>query len=270
MKTYRVAIAQTNSSPDKEANVAAASRLVERAAAMGARLVALPELFNCLGHPDEMVRQAEPIPGPTTDAMAQLAARLEITLLAGSIAERSDSSGKVFNTSTLFAPDGRLLARYRKMHLFEVDLPGRVTFQESRWMIAGDETAVVATPLGRLGLATCYDLRFPELFRRLADEQADVFLIPSAFTETTGRDHWEVLVRARAIENQVYVVAPNQYGVHGPKMRSYGRSMIVDPWGTPLAIAPDGEGVVLAEIDLLRLEAIRRELPALANRRLSR
>ena len=126
-----------------------------------------------------------------------------------------------------------------------------------------------ATPLGGLGLAICYDLRFPELFRRLAGEGAHVFLVPSAFTEVTGRDHWQVLIRARAIENQVYVVAPNQYGEHGPKMASYGRSMIVDPWGTPLAVAPDGEGLALAEIDLARLEEIRRDLPALANRRSS-
>jgi len=199
--------------------------------------------------------------------MSQLAAEHEVTLVAGSIAEWVESEG-VYNTSLLIGPDGTQLAKYRKIHLFEIDLPGRVSFCEADFMLPGTETVVSDTPQGRLGLATCYDLRFPELFRQLADAGADVMAIPSAFTASTGPDHWEVLLRARAIENQAFVIAPNQFGQHTETLHSYGRSMIIDPWGIVLATAADGEGVITAAIDSSALAEVRQRLPAVRNRRL--
>jgi predicted amidohydrolase len=255
------------SGEDKEANLEAATRLVERAAKAGATLIALPELFNCLGRMKVVTEQAEQIPGPTSEAMSALASRLQVTLVAGSICERSAGHDKPFNTSLVFSPDGREIGRYRKVHLFDIDLPGRVTYQESSWLSAGEELSAVNTPMGCLGQAICYDLRFPELFRALADEQMQILVLPAAFTLPTGRDHWEVLLRARAIENQVFVIAPNQCGQHSSELQTYGRSMIVDPWGTTMATAPDGEGFVTAEIDLQRMSEIRTRLPALKHRR---
>ena len=267
MAHHIVAAVQMTSVAQKSQNLATATRLVEEVARRGAKLVALPELFNCLGEPETIAAQAETIPGPTTQAMSELAARLEVTLLAGSIAERAVESDQVYNTSLLFSPAGEQLACYRKIHLFDIDLPGSVTFQESQLMAPGGRILVTQTPLGKLGQATCYDLRFPELFRRLVDAGAEVFAVPSAFTQATGRDHWEVLLRARAIENQVYVIAPNQYGRHSPSINTYGRSMIIDPWGTVLATAADGEGVITADIDSKRQTEIRARLPALIHRR---
>lgn len=267
---YLAAAVQMQSSEDKSANLATATRLVEQAAAAGARLVALPELFNCLGRYDVVAAEAELVPGRTSDAMGALAARLHITLLAGSIAARNSAAphASIYNTSLLFDPDGRLLARYRKIHRFDVDLPGQVVARESQWFAAGRDVAPTTTPLGMLGMAICYDLRFPELFRRLSSAGVQVVLLPSAFTLHTGRDHWEVLLRARAIENQVYVVAPNQCGRHSPQLTSYGHSAIIDPWGRLLACAPEsGEAIVSSMIDLGQLAAIRRQLPALAHRR---
>jgi len=255
------------SGPDKARNLATAIRLVEETAARGAQLVALPELFNCLANPDIIVSQAEMVPGPTSLAMSELAARLRVTLLAGSIAQRVEGSDKVFNTSLLFSPEGEQRACYRKIHLFDIDLPGQITFQESGFMQAGDRLVVTETAIGRLGQATCYDLRFPELFRRLMDAGAEVLCVPSAFTLPTGRDHWQPLLQARAIENQTYVIASNQYGRNGPGIVTYGRSAIIDPWGVPLAVAADGETVITAEIDLDHQAEIRERLPALRHRR---
>lgn len=263
----RIAAVQMNSSEDKAANRATATRLVEEAAGAGAQFVVLPELFACLGSPARMVASAEPVPGPTSEELASLAARLGVTLLAGSLAERSGEATKVFNTSLLFGPDGTLLAAYRKRHLFDIDLPGRVTFSESSWCLAGREVVVTDTAVGRVGQAICYDLRFPEQFRALAELGVELIAVPSAFTATTGRDHWEVLLRARAIENQAYVVAPNQWGRHGAGIETYGRSIIIDPWGTPLAMAADGEGWIVAEMDAARLATVRAQLPALTHRR---
>ncbi|MDH3718612.1 MAG: carbon-nitrogen hydrolase family protein [Planctomycetota bacterium] len=266
---FLAAAVQLNSSEDKHACRQRATQLVEQAAGQGAQLVALPEMFNCLGRFSRIVAAAESIPGPTSDALGQLAARLGITLLAGTIAEQADEPGRAYNTSLLFSPDGRILARYRKIHLFDVDLPGRVTVRESQWIQAGDETTTVATPLGNFGLSICYDLRFPELYRRLAEGQAEIIFVPSAFTKVTGRDHWEVLLRARAIENQAYLIAPNQCGRHPPDLETYGNSMIVDPWGTVLKRAASDEDVIFAEIDLQQLRKVRQQLPALDHRRLA-
>jgi len=267
MRRAIVGAVQMTSGADKARNLETAIRLVEEGAASGARLIALPELFNCLGSTETIAEQAEPVPGPTSRAMGELAARLQITLLAGSIAERVDGADKVFNTSLLFSPDGERLACYRKIHLFDIDLRGQVTFQESSFMQAGDRLVVTETAIGRLGQATCYDLRFPELFRRLVDAGAEVLCVPAAFTLPTGRDHWQPLLRARAIENQAYVIAPNQYGHNSPGIVTYGRSAIIDPWGVPLAAASDGETVITAEIDLDHQAEIRERLPALRHRR---
>ena len=265
---YWAAAVQMTSGEDKDRNLEAAERLVREAAGRGARLVALPELFNCLGRKEQVVEAAEPIPGPTSRRMGDLARRLRITLAAGSICERVEGRDKVFNTGLLFDDSGTLLARYRKIHLFDVDLPGRVSYQESSWMAPGRDIVSADTDHGRLGLSICYDLRFPELYRQLVRQGCRILLVPSAFSLPTGKDHWEVLLRSRAIENQAYVIAPNQYGQHTPGFATWGHSAIIDPWGVALSVAPDGEGVILARLDARRQETVRRELPALSHRRL--
>ncbi len=268
MTKILAAVVQMSSTEDKQRNLDAAERLVTEAAERGARFVVLPELFNCVGRWETVAAAAEPIPGPTSGAMSELAARLQITLLAGSLAERAEvAAGKVYNNSLLFGSDGNQLAVYRKRHLFDVDLPGKVTVRESDYVVAGEE--IVATKLAdfTLGQSICYDLRFPELYRELAARKSDVIAVPSAFATTTGCDHWEVLLRARAIENQAYVLAANQQGQHTPTFQSYGRSMIVDPWGIVLAVAADGESIALAELDFERQRTIQMQLPALTHRR---
>jgi predicted amidohydrolase len=267
MDRYLAAAVQMHADLDKGRNLEIAKRLVTEAASRGAALVVLPEYFNALGHLAEMVRQAEPIPGPTSTAMSRLAAECSVTLVAGTICEAGATPERAYNTSLVFDPTGREVARYRKMHLFDVDLPGQVTFAESRWIAPGECSSAVRLALGCVGQAVCYDLRFPELFRRLADEGMDVLAFPSAFAAPTGAAHWEILLRARAIENQCYVVAADQFGQHTTNLVTYGHSMIIDPWGIPLASLDDGEGIVLAEIDLARLAEIRRQLPALAHRK---
>lgn len=265
---YLAAAVQMTAGANKPANRARAEALVERAVRRGAELVVLPELFDCLHEPETMVAQAEDADGLTARAMQALAARLRITLVAGSFTRRL-ADGRAANTSLVFGPEGDRLASYDKMHLFDVEIPGQVACRESAFIVPGEQIAVTDTPHGRLGQAICYDLRFPELFRAMSARGAEVLAVPAAFVLATGRDHWEVLLRARAIENQAFVVAANQIGQHTPKLRTYGRSMIVDPWGTVLAVAPDSEGLALAEIDLDRLRQIRHTLPALRHRRLS-
>ena len=264
---YLAAAVQMCSGESKAANLKAATRQVERAAQLGAQVVALPELFNCLGRTEIMLQEAEGIPGPTSEAMGSLARRLGIILVAGSICERDVEVGKVFNTCLLIDSSGQLQARYRKMHLFDIDLPGQVSYQESSWLSPGDDVVAVPTERGCFGLSICYDLRFPELYRRLIEAGAELLMVPAAFTLATGKDHWQVLLRSRAIENQVFVVAPNQFGQPTPQFTAYGRSTIIDPWGTPLAVAPDGEAMILAQIDPDQQQEIRRHLPALAHRR---
>jgi len=269
-----VAACQMCSTLDKDANRAVAERLVREAAGQGATLIALPELFNCLGPLPEMIAQAEPLPGPTSDWLSELAQELGVTLCAGSIAEKSFQPGKGYNTSLIFGPDGALLGQYRKVHLFDVVIPGGPNITESQFMLPGEKIVLTDALMAegdsaRLGHATCYDLRFPELFRALARGEADVLVIPSAFTYVTGRDHWETLLRARAIENQAFVLAPNQFGSHGPGLRSWGHSMIIDPWGEILAQGPgDAEAVVTASLQPARLQSVREKIPALKHRRL--
>lgn len=264
-----VAACQMCSSLDKEANRATAERLLREAAAKGTKLAALPELFNCLGPLEKMIAQAEPLPGPTSDWLSALANELEITLCAGSITEKSFQPGKGYNTSLIFGPDGALLGQYRKMHLFDVVIPGGANNTESDYMTPGEKVVLTNPPDARLGHATCYDLRFPELFRALARGGADVLVVPAAFLYVTGRDHWEILLRARAIENQAFVIAANQFGEHAPGLRSWGHSLIVDPWGEILAEASgETEEVILATLQPSRLQSVREKLPALKHRRM--
>jgi predicted amidohydrolase len=261
----RAAAVQLNSNADKARNLAAAEHLVRAAAADGAELVALPEKWNLLAGGEDLLAGAEPLDGPSLAAARGWARELGIHLLAGSIAERGEGE-KVANTSVLIGPEGEDLAVYRKIHMFDVDAGG-VSYRESEHEQPGSE--VVTAPVGELiaGLAVCYDLRFPELFRILALRGARVLTLPSAFTTATGRDHWEVLLRARAIENQAFVLAPNQVGTAPPHFDSFGHSAIVDPWGRVLASAPAGECFVAADLDLAAQEDVRESLPSLANRR---
>jgi predicted amidohydrolase len=266
----RAAAIQLNSTGDKARNVETAERLVRAAAAGGAELVVLPEKWNLLGDSATLRAGAEPLDGPTISGARSWARELGIHLVAGSIAERSEYQEKSFNTSTLIGPDGELEARYRKIHMFDVDVGG-VAYRESEHEEPGEE--IVTAGLGgalegvTLGMSVCYDLRFPELYRILAVRGARVITVPSAFTLETGRDHWDVLLRARAIENQAFVVAPNQIGEAPPHYRSYGRSAILDPWGVILAQAPDEECFIAADLDLELQDRVRSTLPSLANRR---
>jgi deaminated glutathione amidase len=268
--TYLAAAIQMTTSADKAANLAKAKRLIRLAAARGAQIVGLPEVFNWRGKRSEEPAAAESLEGETLTLMARLARELSINLLAGSITEHAPGEVKRYNTSVMFGPDGQRLAVYRKIHLFDIDLPGRVTIKESDAKIGGREVVTASTQLGTIGLSICYDLRFPELYRRLAFAGARILAIPSAFTFPTGEAHWETLIRARAVENQSYVIAPAQFGpnVHG--FSDYGNSMIVDPWGRVLARAPDQEGVIVAPLDMEYLERVRRELPALTHARIER
>ncbi len=267
MERFLAAAVQMSSGPARAANLERARALVREAAARGARLIVLPEVFAWRGPRDAEPAEREPIPGPTADAMAALARECGVHLCAGSILEAS-ADGRAFNTSCVFGPDGALLARYRKVHLFDVDLPGRVSVRESDTRAPGTDVVTVSTPLATLGLSICYDLRFPELYRALVHAGAEVLLVPSAFTFPTGAAHWEVLCRARAIENQCWLVAANQTGTSPHGFADWGDSCIVDPWGRVVARAGDGEGVAVAELDGAYLARVRRELPCLAHRRL--
>ncbi|HEX2266169.1 MAG TPA: carbon-nitrogen hydrolase family protein [Solirubrobacterales bacterium] len=261
----RVAAVQLNSNADKDRNLAAAERLVREAAADGAELVALPEKWNLLADGETLVAGAEPLDGPSLAAARGWARDLGVHLLAGSISERGPKGEKASNTSVLIGPGGEDLAVYRKIHMFDVDAGG-VSYRESEFERPGSEP--VAAQVGGLtaGMTVCYDLRFPELFRILALRDARLIAVPSAFTLATGRDHWEVLLRARAIENQLFVLAPNQFGEAPPHYHSFGRSMIIDPWGVVLATAPDEECFVAADLDLEAQDRVRESLPSLANR----
>jgi len=261
-----VALVQTDAGPDPEANVARAATLADAAAAAGARLVALPEYLQYRGSDEGFRASARPIPGPFTEPFAAIAASRGCWILAGSLAETSGDPARPRNTSVLLGPDGSIQARYRKIHLFDVAVDDGPVDLESARVVGGDEAVTADVDGVRLGLTICYDLRFPELYRTLALAGAEVFAVPSNFTERTGRDHWEVLLRARAIENGAWVIAPSQIG-GPPGQPAFGRSMIVDPWGIVVAQAPDREAIVHAMIDTDRVASVRRQIPALANRR---
>jgi len=257
---------QMSSTPDKEENLDTAERLIRSAVSSGAGLIALPELWNCHGLEDVYSKNAESVPGPTTEFLGGLAGELGVFLLGGSILEGGPQSKKLHNTSTFFGPDGRMSAVYRKIHLFDVKAPDRA-YLESRTIAAGTEIVTAKAGAVTIGLSVCYDVRFPELYRLLTLRGAEVLAVPAAFTLQTGKDHWELLLRARAVENQAYVVAPAQWGRKADGRWTYGRSIIVDPWGTVLAQCPDRDGFALATLDLDYLDRFREDFPALKNRR---
>jgi predicted amidohydrolase len=263
----RAAAVQLTATADRDRNLATADRLTRAAATAGAELIVLPEKWALLGTPEETAAGAEPFDGPALAWARATARELGVDLLAGSIAERVPDRDRGSNTSAHIGPDGEVRAVYRKIHMFDVEVAGR-TYRESEHEAPGDEIVLSETAGGvPLGLTICYDLRFPELYRILAVRGASVITVPAAFTLPTTRDHWEPLLRARAIENQAFVIAANQVGQHAEGYRSGGRSLIVDPWGVVLAQAPDSETFITAELDLERQAEIRRTLPSLANRR---
>lgn len=267
-RRFLAAAVQMLATSDREGNLDEAEKWVRAAAARGARLVVLPEVFSWRGRAADALAFAEPIPGPSSERMAGLACELKLHIVAGSILEKVAGNERAFNTSLLFDAEGRCIARYRKVHLFDVTIDADLAISESTFREPGTEVVVAPTTLCRLGLSVCYDLRFPELYRILSERGAEVVTVPSVFTVPTGEAHWESLLRARAIENQVYVIAPDQIGRHPSSMDAYGHSMIVDPWGKIVAQAEPGAGVICADIDLDYLETVRRKLPALQHRKL--
>jgi predicted amidohydrolase len=262
----RAAAVQLNSTDDKERNLRHADRLTREAAGDGAELVVLPEKFNVLGTHEDYVAGAETLDGPTIGWARDAARELGVDLVAGSIVEKREGREKLSNTSVHLGPDGEVKAVYRKIHMFDVVVGGQ-EYRESDSEEPGEEAAISELAGGQpLGLTVCYDLRFPELFTLLAVEGARVISLPAAFTKVTGQAHWEILVRARAIENQAFVVAADQIGTHPPDKESFGGSTIVDPWGEVLAQAPDEECFIAAELDFARQDEVREKLPSLANR----
>ena len=277
----KIAALQMVSTPDLGRNLETAARLVAEAAAAGAGLVALPEYFCLMGREADKLAFAERSgEGPIQQALAELARRHDLWLIGGTLpvaagaaaaadraGERGAAPARVLNRCCVFGPEGREAAHYDKLHLFAFD-NGRESYDEGRTLAAGSTPVAVACGALQVGLSICYDLRFPELYRALMNPPCDLLVVPAAFTYTTGRAHWELLLRARAVENQCYVLAAAQGGTHENGRRTWGHSMIVDPWGEVLACRDEGEGVVIAELDPARIAEVRRQLPALAHRRL--
>ena len=267
MRQLRVALVQLEAKDDVDANLAKAAAMADEAA-RDADLVVLPEYVQYRGSDDGYRASARPIPGPTTAAFADVARRNGVWVLAGSHAESSGDPRRPYNTAVLFDRDGRLAARYRKLHLFDVAVDDGPADTESARVAPGDRAVAAMVDEDRLGLSICYDLRFPELYRALALAGADVLAVPAVFTARTGRDHWEVLLRARAIENGAWVIAAAGCGPGGPgAIPAWGHSLVVDPWGRVVADGGEGEGIVRADLDLDAVTAARRQIPALANRR---
>ena len=263
----RVGAVQLNATEDTDRNLDTADRLVRDAAGLGAELIVLPEKWSVLGTAEQSTAAADPLGGRFISWARSTAAELGIDLVAGSIVERVEGREKAANTSVHVGPDGEIRAVYRKLHMFDVEVDGD-RYAESATEDPGDEVVLSELASGvPLGMSICYDVRFPELYRILAVRGAEVVTVPAAFTLATTRDHWEVLLRARAIENQCFVIAPNQIGAHPPGNRCGGRSMIIDPWGLVLALAPDTETAIVAELDFETLRRVRRRIPALAHRR---
>ncbi len=266
MRKYLAAVVQMDSQSDKEANLKTACSLIDEAAAVGARLVVLPEVMTYIGRSSETRAEEETIPGYSTEILSAKAKAHGIYLHCGSMRERNPQGGKFRNTSVVLSPQGNIIGVYRKMHTFDAILADGTVCAESANVEAGSEVVTVDTELGRLGLSICYDLRFPELFRLLALSGAQLLCVPANFTLQTGKDHWEPLLRARAIENGCYVLAPGQIGKK-TKFPAFGNSLIVDPWGTVIARAKDEPGLAFAEIDLDYQDRVRSQLPSLKNRR---
>ncbi len=269
---FMAACIQLNSTMDSQRNLDQVETLCRRAASYGASLVATPENTPLLGPLEQKPALAQTTDGPWVRRMARLASELGIHLLLGSMPERAADAGagRCFNTSVLLGPDGQVLATYRKLHLFDVAVPGGITIRESEHIAPGQQVVAVSTALGTIGLSICYDLRFPELYNALAMKGAHLVTVPAAFTLETGKDHWHVLLRARAVENQCWIMAPAQWGHHevGDYRHSYGHALIVDPWGTVVAECSDGDGLCLAEIDLEHCARVRAGIPVREHRRL--
>ncbi len=265
----KIAALQMVSTPDVARNLEAAAALIARAASLGAGLAALPEYFCLMGRRDDdkLTIAETPGDGPIQRFLSTQARQHGLWLVGGTLPLREPGRERVHNSNLVFAPDGTLAARYDKMHLFAFD-NGREQYDEARVLDAGTMPVALQAGALRIGLSVCYDLRFPELYRALAVPPCDLLCVPSAFTYTTGQAHWELLLRARAVENQCYVLAPAQGGKHENGRRTWGHSLIVDPWGDVLALQAEGEGVVLADVDAARLQVVRTQLPALAHRRL--
>ncbi len=268
----RVAAVQMSSQDDVKANLGRAAELVARAADAGAELVLLPENFAHFGPEDGKRALAENIDhaadGPILSAVAEAAARARVHIIAGGMPERAADAARPYNACVVVSPQGKVVGKYRKVHLFDVDVGDGNSYCESASTTAGDEPAIVDVAGFSVGLSVCYDLRFPELYRRLAAEGAEVLVVPAAFTLATGKDHWHVLLRARAIESQAYVVAAAQWGVHPRGRRTYGKSLVADPWGDVIAQCPEGEGIAVADVERAYIQRVRANLPALRHRRL--
>jgi predicted amidohydrolase len=269
MKPYLAAALQMTSKPDLAQNLAVAEELIELAVRRGAELIGLPENFAFLGNEETKLQQAQAIADQTEKFVKTMAQRFQVTLLAGGFpAPVGDDNPKAYNTAILTAPDGVELARYHKVHLFDVDVPDGNTYQESQTVMAGTTYPPIyeSDKLGKIGLSICYDVRFPELYRHLSQQGAEVLFIPAAFTAFTGKDHWQVLLQARAIENTCYVIAPAQTGRHYERRFTHGHAMIIDPWGVILADAGEEPGMAIAEISPQRLKQVRQQMPALQHR----
>ncbi|MDR4505325.1 MAG: carbon-nitrogen hydrolase family protein [Candidatus Scalindua sp.] len=264
---FTIAAVQFCATEDKKENLTLLNQFIQSAIKKNADIVVLPEVSNCCGRKEVMVENAEQIPGYTTDFFSDIAKKSGISIVCGSIFEKAEKN-KVFNTSVIVGSDGEILAKYRKIHLFDVDISGGIRYKESGHVTAGDE--IVSVNLGNFdaGLVICYDLRFCEIFRVLALRGAKIIFLPAAFTLATGKYHWEPLIKARAIENQVFIVAANQIGTSQNNITCYGKSMIVDPWGRVLAEAEDDENIICAEIDLAVLDTVRAEIPTFNHRRI--
>lgn len=276
MNKLTVSAIQMATGSDKEKNLKSAEKLINYAVKKGASFIALPEVFNFRGNLSDAPKHAEPIPGPSTKLISRLAQDNEVWILIGSMMEegekgkgtRDKGETKPFNTSVLINPEGKIVTTYRKMHLFDITLKGKEILESSR-NGAGETPSLTKIKNIKTGLSICYDLRFPELFRKYSEDGAEIICIPSSFTKITGEAHWEALLRARAIENQCFVIAPNQAGVGSGGVKTYGHSIIIDPWGKILAEAPEfGEAVITAELDFNYLRKIRENLPALQHRKL--
>lgn len=267
MKAYKAAVVQMNSQPDVSLNFEEARRWIRTAAEEGAELVGLPEYFSFLGDLSERKKRADKISRRSYTFLQETAAEFSIYLLGGTIPVPADD-GRTYNRSLLFNPDGNVDATYDKIHLFDVELSDSEQYRESDDIKPGENEPVTFTTntLGTLGLSICYDLRFPELYRALMDQQADVITVPSAFTATTGKDHWKTLLCARAIENTAYVFAPAQTGTHGKTRKTHGNAMIIDPWGDIIAHAGTDPGIAVATIDPVRIRQVRRQIPSLQHR----
>ncbi|MER3493219.1 MAG: hydrolase [Mastigocladus sp. ERB_26_2] len=268
MKSYLAAAIQMTSVPELEKNLAQAEELIDLAVRQGAELVGLPENFPYMGEEKDKLAQAEAIAHKTEAFLKTMAQRYQITILGGGFPIPVEGTGKVYNTALLIDPNGQELSRYRKVHLFDVNVPDGNTYRESSTVMAGTELPSVYADelLGNIGLSVCYDVRFPELYRHMSSKGVDVIFVPAAFTAFTGKDHWQVLLQARAIENTSYIIAPAQTGFNYNRRQTHGHAMIIDPWGVILADAGEKPGVAIAEINPSRLEQVRRQMPSLQHR----